>query len=95
MKRWPFSVKGMQLLWLPIPASSGVLVVVWLLHIKVWTFILMLIVMVVQSVLRLKGRTVPWVIRRLRGRLSGDVLYARPIWYRRRMQRREGFDFET
>ena len=95
MKRWPVSVKGMQLLWLPIPASSGVLVIVWALHATLWTFFLMLIVLAFQSYMRVKGRTVPWLVRRIRGRMSGDVLYARPVWFRRRTQRREGFDFDT
>ena len=92
MKRWTQATRGMHFLWVPIPASSAVPFFVAMLHITWWTFLIAFLVMIFQVVMRAKGRTVLWMIRRLKTRLAGGVVLARSIWYQRRMRRRDGFD---
>ena len=50
---------------------------------RVWLF--MLTALGIAIVLRMQGRTLLWVVRRLRTRLRGMRLEARPIGYRRAM----------
>ena len=91
MKSW-VKTRGVQFLWLPIPASSAVPFFLLILHARWWTLFLAIAVSIFMIVMRVKGRTVPWLFRRLKTRLAGGVVSSRPVWYRRRMQRREGFD---
>lgn len=91
MKSWVKS-RGVQFLWLPIPATSSIPFFVLILHLRWWTFFLAIAVSVFMIVMRIKGRSVPWLYRRAKSKLGGGVVHARSIWYRRRTQRREGFD---
>lgn len=92
MKRWTQATRGMHFLWLPIPASSAVPFFVAMLHMAWWTFLTAFLVVIFQVVMRAKGRTVLWMVRRAKTRLAGGVIQARSIWYQRRMRRRDGFD---
>lgn len=92
MKKWTQTNRGMHFLWIPIPASASIPFFVALLHISWWTFLIALVVAIFQIVMKKKGRNIVWIFRRLKGRISGGVVYARSLWYRRRLQRRDGFD---
>lgn len=89
---WTQAVRGTQLLWLPIPAYSALPILIWVMHARVWTFMVALTVCVTLAVLRAKGRSVTWIVRRLHSKLRGGVVFARPVWYRRRMQHINSFD---
>lgn len=89
---WPNATRGCHLLWLPIPASAIFPLLGWAMHMRVWTFLLALSVIVVLAILRARGRTVTWIVRRAHCKLRGGVVYARPVWYRRRMQHLDSFD---
>ena len=89
---WNQAVRGTHLLWLPIPAYAGMPILFWIMHARLWTFVLAITVCVVLSILKLKGRTVPWIVRRFKLWLRGGVVQARPVWYRRRMQSLSSFD---
>lgn len=60
-------------------------VVFFLMHFRVWTFLVCLCVAVVLVVLSAKGWSVGWLWRRLRCRLRGARICARPVWWRRQM----------
>ncbi len=92
MKRWTQATRGMQFLWLPVPASSAVPFFVAMLHITWWTLLIALLVVIFQVVMRAKGRNFLWVVRKFKVRLAGGSVLARPMWYQRRMRRRDGFD---
>jgi hypothetical protein len=89
---WTHAPRGVQLLWFPIPAYSVLPILIWVMHARVWTFILALSVCVALGVLKAKGRTVIWVLRRLKCKLRGGIVLARPVWYRRRTQHLQSFD---
>ena len=89
---WTQATKGAQLLWLPIPAYSGLPILLWILHARVWTFVLAISICVVLSILRAKGRTVPWVVRRTKSYMRAGVVQARTIWYLRRVRTLDSFD---
>lgn len=89
---WTNAVKGVRFLWFPIPAYSSVSVLIWIMHARIWTFILALVMVGVLTYLHFRGRSVPWVIRRFRSYLRGGVVNARSVWYRRRVQHIESFD---
>lgn len=56
------------------------------------TFFLTLSVVTFMSVLSMKGRTLTWLLRKMRGRLRGFEVQARPFWYLRRFNRLESVD---
>lgn len=89
---WTQAVRGVHLLWFPIPAYSALPILMWVMHARLWTFVLALTVCAVLAILKTKGRTVAWVIRRLRSRMRAGTVFARPIWFRRRMQHLQSFD---
>jgi hypothetical protein len=89
---WTQAVRGTHLLWLPIPAYSAFPILLWFMHMRLWTFVLALSVCVALAVLKARGRTVGWIVRRFHCRLRGGVVNARPLWYRRRMQYLDSFD---
>jgi len=89
---WTNAVRGVRFLWLPIPAYSSLTVLLWIMHAKVWTLLLAIFVIGVLTYLYLRGRSVPWVIRRFKSTLRGGVVHARPLWYRRRVQHINSFD---
>jgi hypothetical protein len=92
MLKWTQTGLSTQLLWFPIPASASVPLLVFALHVRLWSFFLALAVCIALVVLKSKGRTAVWVYRRLQYKLGGNVMHSRPLWYRRRMQRFTGFD---
>lgn len=89
---WTNAVRGVHLLWLPIPAYSAIPILIAVMHARVWTFSLALITCVVLSVLRAKGIKVPWLMRRFKQKQRGGVIHARSLWFRRRMQFLNSFD---
>lgn len=89
---WTQAVRGTQLLWFPIPAYSALPILIWVMHARVWTFMIALTVCITLAVLKAKGRRVVWIVRRLHTKLRGGVVYARPVWFRRRMQHLDSFD---
>ena len=89
---WTNAVRGVHFLWLPIPAYSSLTVLLWVMHARVWTLVLALVVIGILTYLHMRGRSVPWVIRRFKCSLRGKVVLARPLWYRRRVQHINSFD---
>ncbi len=89
---WTQATRGTHLLWLPIPAYAGLPILLWVMHARVWTFLLAIAICVVLSVLRAKGRSVPWVIRRIKCYMRAGVVQARTVWYLRRLRHLESFD---
>lgn len=90
--KWTRAVRGTHFLWFPIPAYSSLSVLLWVMHARLWTFLLALTLIGVLTYLHMRGRTVLWVIRRFRSFLRSGVVYARPIWFRRRTQHLGSFD---
>lgn len=92
MKKWTQATKGMRFLWIPIPASSAVPFFVSLLHISFFTISIAFFVAGFQIYMRRKGRTFFWVVRKIKSRLAFNMIQARTVWYRRRIQRRDSID---
>lgn len=89
---WTQASRSTHFLWFPVPASSSVPMLLFLLHISWWTFFLAIFVCIGVAVLRSKGRTAAWVFRRIKGKIGGGVMYSRPLWYRRRRQSFVSYD---
>lgn len=92
MKRWTQATRGVHFLWLPIPASTSIPFIVLIFKFNVWTFLFALSVAIFQVYMKQKGRTFLWAVRKFKGKLAGNVIQSRSVWYRRRMRRRDGFD---
>jgi hypothetical protein len=89
---WNACVRGVNLLWLPIPAHCIVPIILTLMIQTWWAFALMVSTLAFFAYLRHRGRTATWLLCRLKCRLRGGVVYARPIWFRRRTQYIISFD---
>lgn len=89
---WTQAVRGTQLLWLPIPAYSGLPILLWVMHARTWTFLLAIAVGVTLAILKMKGRTVPWILRRARMFLRKGLVRARTLWFLRRARNLDSFD---
>ncbi len=89
---WTQATRGTQLFWLPIPAYSALPILLFVMHARIWTLVLAILVCLTLAILKTKGRTVPWIVRRFKLWLRGGVIHARPVWYRRRMQHLDSFD---
>ena len=70
-------------------ASACTPLVFLLVHISWTTFLMVLATIVAIAFLSIKGRTVSWLLRKGKCNLRGRKLYARPVWYRRRLMRLE------
>lgn len=68
-------------------ASAATPIVGLLVHISWFTFGVVLVTMIAVAVLSIRGRKVSWLLRKLKCNLRGRKLYARPVWYRRRVLR--------
>lgn len=91
-RKWHRAVLGVHFLWMPVPAYSSISVLLWIVYAKVWTALLALTLVGVLTYLHFRGRSVPWVIRRIKCAIRGRVVLARPVWYRRRTQHLGSFD---
>jgi hypothetical protein len=80
------------LLWFPIPAHGIVPILLALMIQTWWAFALMVSTLVFFAYLRQRGRSASWLLRRIKCRLRAGVVYARPIWFRRRTQYITSFD---
>lgn len=89
---WPKTALSTKLPGTPIHSSAMLPLLLMMMHIRLWTFILALVFIVVLTVMRQKGRTITWMFRRLKSNLRGGRVAARPVFYVRRMSRIEGFD---
>jgi hypothetical protein len=89
---WTQARNGTQLLWLPIPAYAAFPILLWVMHMRVWTFVVALSVCATLTIFKMRGRSVGWIIRRVHCWLRGEVVFARPVWFRRRMQHLNSFD---
>ena len=67
-----------------MPAYTVLPMVPCLFHLRTWTFVLALICTIAIWRMKAKGRDLPWIYNRLRGRLCGNRISARPIWHIRR-----------
>lgn len=89
---WPKTAYSTKLPGTPIHASAMFPLLLMMMHIRLWTFLLALVFIVVLTVMRQKGRTITWMLRRVKSSLRGNRVAARPVFYTRRFSRIEGFD---
>ena len=78
--------------WTKVHASAAtplLLFVVWWSWITLW---ILLVVTGVMTWIEIKGRRPAWVLRRAKGRLRGNLVAARPSFYRRRRARIESYE---
>lgn len=54
---------------------------------RLWTVLLLLSMAAFMVFLEIRGRNFTWLVLYVKSRLRGRKLSARPVWYRRRMQR--------
>lgn len=66
-------------------ASAATPVVFFLVHFAWVTFFLVLATVIAVAILSIQGRSVTWLLRKAKCNLRGKKLYARPVWYRRRV----------
>lgn len=71
----------------PLHAVIALPILMILVMPRFWTVMLLVGVAVFMAILQIKGRSFSWLVRYLKGRMRGRRLSARPVWYRRRMQR--------
>lgn len=64
-----------------IDARPFVLILLLPLYLRVWTILLVIVVIGIFGILATKKLTLPVIYRRLRGWLSGSARAARPWWY--------------
>ena len=83
---WSQAPRKVHFFWLPIPAYAFLPFAFTLFHLRLWTVGVTLLVVAVLSYLSWKGRTVQWIVRRMRLRLRSGGMHSRPLWYRRRTQ---------
>ena len=81
---WPKSSMQPHFFWLPIPAHALLPLLLCVIHFRPWTVALFGITVAFLFYLNAKRRKVPWLFRRIRAKMRAGVLYARPVWYRRR-----------
>lgn len=89
---WIDAVKPVMLPGTPLRASVLIPLMLFATHIRWWTLIVLIGVIVWMIFLKIKGRSGLWLWRKLKARLRGYVVSARPVWYRRRFNRLESFD---
>lgn len=75
-----------------VHASVATPFVAFVVNISWTTFFCVLIAIITAVILQTKGRTFTWVFRRLMSKLRGQIVWARPIWYRRRFARMESYE---
>jgi intracellular multiplication protein IcmT len=75
-----------------IHASTLSPVVLMLVYFAWITFFIAAFCISFMGILRLKGRSLTWLIRKTKWRLRGRQVQARPVWYRRRFNRIETLD---
>ncbi|WP_321820758.1 MULTISPECIES: IcmT/TraK family protein [unclassified Burkholderia] len=64
----------------------------FLTHIRWWTFVVMLIAIATLWFLHGRGKTLMWMIRRYLSKLRGHRLEARPLYFRNRLRIRISAD---
>jgi hypothetical protein len=62
-----------------------------ILHISLFTLLIVVAVIFAIVILAIKDRQLPWLIRKAKCRLRGYTLSARPIYYRRRAMLLQSF----
>jgi hypothetical protein len=67
-------------------------IALWFIWWSWWNFALVLVTAATVGYLQAKGRKPGWVLRRAKAKLRGEVVTARPVWYRRRRGRIESAD---
>jgi hypothetical protein len=92
MSTWSQAPRGAHLFWIPIPAHAIVPFVISLFIQTWWMLSISLITVFVLVYLKAKGRTVLWVIRRFNSRIRDERVYARTVFYRRRVLHSLDFD---
>ena len=71
----------------PLNATVTMPMLLFIVWPRLWTFLILFLMMVALIVLQVKGRDAFWVVRSLKSRLRGRRVSSRPVWYRRRTQR--------
>lgn len=88
MNHWAQAARGAHFFWFPIPAYAMLPFMLWIFIQTWWMFLFAVVVCLMLSVLKMRGRSVSWVIRRVHCRIRGGRVYARTIFYRRRVNLR-------
>jgi hypothetical protein len=92
MSTWAQAARGAHFFWIPIPAYA-ILPFLMSLFIQTWWMFLISISTVATLLwLKAKGRSVSWVIRRMHSKFRAERVYARTVFYRRRVLPRIDFD---
>lgn len=73
---------------LGIPCTAYLPIFIWLFHMRWWTFLIAVGVIVLFAVLAKFGLSFKVLWARLLHLLRGDRIHARPWWYRNRFQDR-------
>ncbi len=82
---WPLAALQPQFFWIPIPAQTFVLLLLFLLHARLWTLGLLIGAICFLLYLKYRRRRLSWLIRRIRSLMRGGVVQSRPVWYWRRV----------
>ncbi|WP_370632118.1 IcmT/TraK family protein [Gilliamella sp. ESL0441] len=69
-----------------IPCISYISLFAWLLHMRMWTFLLSLIILICSALLAKFGITLSVFIRQIQHYLRGSRVTGRPWWYRNRFR---------
>ncbi|TAL65750.1 MAG: hypothetical protein EPN79_11260 [Burkholderiaceae bacterium] len=89
MNNWPRTGRSYKIPGTPLPPQAGAPLVLILFHLSLLTLGLALAVCAVFSYASFKNRTILWAARRIRSKLRGGVIAARPRLYRRRFTMNE------
>ncbi len=89
---WSLATNKVRIPYTPLPASASIPLVFTLFHARLWTLAMTLLVVLLFLVLHMRRRNAMWLWRRMRSRMRAGIVYARPIWFRRRFNRLESFD---
>ncbi|WP_342051237.1 MULTISPECIES: IcmT/TraK family protein [unclassified Cupriavidus] len=84
---WVKSAESTGLPFTSIPAYCSFPMLLAMVHLRLWTISLAVIMTVGVWWLQRKGYTMSWMARRARSKLRGERVTARPIWHVRRFSR--------
>lgn len=91
-REWIFASKSPVVPGTEVHAFALTPVAMWFIWWSWWNFCLVLVVAGVMGYLQWKGRKPAWVLRRSKAKLRGEVVAARPVWYRRRRGQIESYE---
>lgn len=67
-----------------MPAYAALPFIPCLFHLRLWTILFALVSTAIVYFMHRKGYTILWIIRRVKGKMIGNRVSARPAWHIRR-----------